>query len=125
MQEAQLLTSPEELEKIQLLKERFEPSNLPLELIQSGEYICGTLINKQEVWRKHQDLFRRQHYVAVPNSALAGPGPYWGGSYAQAPGAYPTHAQYQGTTTSSNPQPQHSSARGTPGAADGSSPSID
>jgi len=50
LQEAQLLTQPEELEKIQTLKEKLEPSNLPPELVNSGEYICGTQISKQEIW---------------------------------------------------------------------------
>lgn len=49
-QEAQLLTQPEELEKIQTLKEKLEPSNLPLELVNSGDYICGTQISKTEIW---------------------------------------------------------------------------
>ena len=43
------MTQAEE-EKIQTLKERHFPRNLPLEVVQSNKYICGTLIDRREVY---------------------------------------------------------------------------
>ena len=50
------MTKPEEIQKIQSFKERLEPQNLPPELVASGDYICGTQISKQEIWRRQQEL---------------------------------------------------------------------
>jgi len=59
-----LLTQPEELEKIQQLAEKFEPDNLPADLVNNGSYICGTHVNRAAIQDKHHAFFRRQTQLA-------------------------------------------------------------
>ena len=45
---------------MQQLAEKFEPDNLPADLVNNGNYICGTLVNRAAIRDKHHDFFRRQ-----------------------------------------------------------------
>jgi hypothetical protein len=60
-QEAQLLT-PEMHIKIREFQERLDPQNLPKEVAASGNFVCGSQINRQKVMQRYLQHFGGQQF---------------------------------------------------------------
>ena len=62
------MLTQKKLDKIQMLKEKHEPSHLPFEVLKSQDYIHGTQVSKQEIWAKYSGAqMRDRAYIQQPH----------------------------------------------------------